>query len=123
MIPGEYILAPGSIECNTGRLTTKLVVVNTVDRPVQVGSHFHFFESNRQLRFDRRKAYGMRLDIPAGTAVRFEPGETKTVNLVAIGGKRVIQGGNNLASGPVNDDGATRALKAAMKAEFAHLEE
>ena len=77
MIPGEYILAEGDIECNAGRATASLTVVNTGDRPVQVGSHFHFFEVNKQMAFERSQAFGMRLDIPAGTAVRFEPGEEK----------------------------------------------
>jgi urease beta subunit len=88
---------------NEGRQTVSLAVQNHGDRPVQVGSHYHFVETNRVLVFDRRAAYGMRLDIPAGTAVRFEPGETKTVTLVAIAGRRVIRGGNAWASGPVSD--------------------
>ena len=79
MIPGEYILAAGDIELNAGRKTTKITVVNTGDRPVQIGSHFHFFEINRQMDFDRKKAFGMRLNIPAGTAVRFEPGEENEI--------------------------------------------
>jgi len=81
MIPGEYILEEGTIECNVGRSTIKIVVVNTGDRPVQIGSHYHFFEVNKQMEFDRKKAFGMRLNIAAGTAVRFEPGEEKEVEL------------------------------------------
>lgn len=99
MIPGEYILANGDIICNEGRTTQHLTVVNTGDRPVQVGSHFHFFEVNRQMAFDRSKAFGMRLNIAAGTAVRFEPGEEKEVELVALGGHRKVYGFSNLANG------------------------
>src|SRR5580765_6217261 len=95
--PGEILCAPGDIVANEGRDTTRLPVTNTGDRPIQVGSHYHFVETNAALTFDRRAAHGMRLDIPAGTAVRFEPGETKTVSLVAIAGRRVIRGGNNFA--------------------------
>ena len=99
MIPGEYILAEGNIECNVGRTTIKITVVNTGDRPVQIGSHFHFFEVNKQMEFDREKAFGMRLNIAAGTAVRFEPGEEKEVELVAFGGNGLIFGINNLTNG------------------------
>src|SRR3954471_24864061 len=99
MIPGEYILALGNIECNVGRATVAIAVVNTGDRPVQVGSHFHFFEVNKQLAFDREKAFGMRLNIAAGTAVRFEPGEEKEVVLVTFGGGRNIFGFNKLTDG------------------------
>src|SRR4051812_34749469 len=95
--PGEIVCAPGEIIANEGRDTKTLDVTNTGDRPVQVGSHYHFVETNRALRFDRKAAYGMRLDIPARTAVRFEPGETKTVSLVAIAGVKAIKGGNNFA--------------------------
>ncbi|MEO5943226.1 MAG: urease subunit beta [Ferruginibacter sp.] len=101
MIPGEYILASGDIECNVGRKTIKLAVVNSGDRPVQVGSHFHFFEINKQMIFERQKAFGMRLNIAAGTAVRFEPGEEKEVELVAFGGNKNIFGFNNLTNGSV----------------------
>ena len=106
MIPGEYILADNPIECNAGRATATVTVVNTGDRPVQVGSHFHFFEVNKQMAFDRGQALGMRLDIPAGTAVRFEPGEEKSVNLVAYGGNRKITGFSNLVNGELTQ--ATR---------------
>lgn len=99
MIPGEYILRPEPIECNVGRETTAVFVVNTGDRPVQVGSHYHFFEVNKQLEFDREKAFGMRLNIAAGTAVRFEPGEEKEVTLTTFGGSRHVYGFNNLVNG------------------------
>jgi urease beta subunit len=99
MIPGEYILAEGPIECNVGRQTVIIAVANTGDRPIQVGSHFHFFEVNKQMDFDREKAFGMRLNIAAGTAVRFEPGEEKEVELVTFGGERKIFGFNNLVNG------------------------
>ncbi|WP_300302209.1 urease subunit beta [Ferrovibrio sp.] len=92
MIPGEIITAPGEIELNAGRPTVTLDVANTGDRPIQVGSHYHFFETNPALKFDREKARGMRLDIAAGTAVRFEPGQTRTVSLVAYAGKRNVYG-------------------------------
>ncbi len=92
MIPGEYFIKPGDIELNVGRRTVTLTVANTGDRPIQVGSHYHFFETNPALKFDRRKARGMRLDIAAGTAVRFEPGQTREVTLVALAGQRTIYG-------------------------------
>ena len=92
MIPGELFIKPGEIELNKGRRTVTLTVSNTGDRPIQVGSHYHFFETNPALRFDRPKARGMRLDIAAGTAVRFEPGQTRDVTLVAVAGKRVVYG-------------------------------
>ena len=92
MIPGEIITQDGEITLNAGRDTVKLNVTNTGDRPIQVGSHYHFFETNPALSFDRAKARGMRLDIPAGTAVRFEPGQSRDVTLVALAGKRVVYG-------------------------------
>src|SRR5215475_592888 len=92
MIPGEVLTAPGDIEINAGRTTITLTVANTGDRPIQVGSHYHFFETNPALAFERAKARGFRLDIPAGTAVRFEPGQSRAVRLVAMGGARIIQG-------------------------------
>jgi urease subunit beta len=92
MIPGEMLIKDGEIELNAGRKTVTLVVTNTGDRPIQVGSHYHFFETNPALRFDRKKARGMRLDIAAGTAVRFEPGQTRDVTLVALAGKRTVYG-------------------------------
>ena len=92
MIPGEMFIKPGEIEINRGRRTVTLTVSNTGDRPIQVGSHYHFFETNPALKFDRNRARGMRLDIAAGTAVRFEPGQTRDVKLVAVAGKRVVYG-------------------------------
>lgn len=105
--PGARIVEAGELELNAGRPSIEVVVANRGDRPIQVGSHYHFSETNAALAFDRRSAYGHRLDIPAGTAVRFEPGETKTVMLVPIAGARVVRGGNAWASGPVS---ATRDL-------------
>jgi len=92
MIPGEMQVAPGELELNKGRKTATVEVTNSGDRPVQVGSHYHFFETNEALKFERRKAYGFRLNIAAGTAVRFEPGQKRTVELVAVAGKREIYG-------------------------------
>ena len=92
MIPGEMFIAPGEIELNAGRKTVTLTVSNTGDRPIQVGSHYHFFETNPALKFERRRARGMRLAIAAGTAVRFEPGQTREVTLVALAGKRTVYG-------------------------------
>ena len=112
MIPGEYLLGEGEIVANAGRRTIELVVANTGDRPIQVGSHFHFFEANRALRFDRAKAFGMRLNIPAGTAVRFEPGDEKRVTLVEFAGARKIYGLNALSQG------GTKAQALAKLAEW-----
>jgi len=92
MIPGEMFIKDGDVTLNAGRKTVKLTVANTGDRPIQVGSHYHFFETNPALKFDRKQARGMRLDIAAGTAVRFEPGQTRDVFLVAFAGKRTIYG-------------------------------
>ena len=92
MIPGELLAEPGELELNAGRPTITLVVANTGDRPIQVGSHYHFFETNKGLDFDRDKARGMRLDIPSGTAVRFEPGQKRTVTLIPLSGKREVYG-------------------------------
>src|SRR5262245_15557767 len=92
MTPGELFIQPGDITLNAGRKTVTLTVANTGDRPIQVGSHYHFFETNPALEFDRKKARGMRLDIAAGTAVRFEPGQTREVTLVALAGKRTVYG-------------------------------
>jgi urease beta subunit len=99
MIPGEIVVASGEIEINAGRPTVTLSVANTGDRPIQVGSHYHFFETNRALAFDRDKARGCRLDIPAGTAVRFEPGQTREVRLVAYTGARRVFGFNGKING------------------------
>ena len=99
MIPGEIFCDAGHIEINAGRSTVTLKVANTGDRPIQVGSHYHFFETNRALRFDRAKARGFRLDIAAGTAVRFEPGQEREVTLVAFGGDRIVYGFNAQVNG------------------------
>jgi urease beta subunit len=117
MIPGEYLLEPEPVELNAGRDTRRIEVSNTGDRPVQVGSHFHFFEVNRYLAFDRASAYGMRLNVAAGTAVRFEPGDTREVELVAIGGSREIVGLNRLVEGRL-DDPAVRAAALTAVAAF-----
>jgi len=92
MIPGEMQVAKGDVELNKGRKTVTLKITNSGDRPIQVGSHYHFFETNQALQFDRQKAYGCRLNIAAGTAVRFEPGQTRTVDLIAVAGNRKIYG-------------------------------
>ncbi|OQP62396.1 urease subunit beta [Niastella vici] len=118
MIPGEYVLKPDDIIANAGRTTTTVVVVNTGDRPVQIGSHFHFFEVNRQLQFNRPAAYGMRLNIPAGTAVRFEPGEEKEVQLVTFGGAQKIYGFNNLVNGELSDANKQEAIQNAQTGQF-----
>ena len=119
-MPGATEILDGEIELNRGRATAEIPVTNLGDRPVQVGSHYHFIETNASLQFDRGVAYGKRLDIPAGTAVRFEPGETKTVKLVEIAGKKVIRGGNNLAHGKVSAAGAKAALKRVKAKGFAN---
>jgi urease subunit beta len=115
MIPGEVLVAPGEIEINVGRTTVRLTVANTGDRPIQVGSHFHFFETNTALRFDRAAARGFRLNIAAGTAVRFEPGQERSVELVALAGDRIVYGFNGLVMGKL--DG--RAAKPARAAKTA----
>ena len=102
MIPGEIITQAGDIELNAGRVTLTLMVANTGDRPIQVGSHFHFYEVNPALKFDRLQAKGMRLDIPAGTAVRFEPGDEKEVTLVPLAGSRQVYGFNGLVNGALD---------------------
>ncbi|MBM4123756.1 MAG: urease subunit beta [Nitrospira sp.] len=103
VIPGEILLGQGDIVALEGRATVEMTVSNTGDRPIQVGSHCHFFEVNHALRFDREKAYGFRLQVPAGTAVRFEPGEEKRVRLVSFGGNRVAYGINGLTNGRLDD--------------------
>ena len=115
MIPGEYVLGEGDIEANAGRATERLTVANTGDRPIQVGSHYHFFEANKALSFDRARAWGMRLDIPAGTAVRFEPGDEKVVSLVALAGMREVHGLTALADGPTDDGARAAALERAAR--------
>jgi urease subunit beta len=101
MIPGEFLIDEGDIELNAGRETRTLSVANTGDRPVQVGSHYHFYEANAALSFDREQARGFRLNIAAGTAVRFEPGQTRTVELVALSGDRTVYGFNGKVMGPL----------------------
>jgi urease subunit beta len=102
MIPGEMLIDAGEIELNAGRPTVTLTVANTGDRPIQVGSHFHFYEVNKALSFDREQALGMRLDIPAGTAVRFEPGDEREVTLVPFAGSRQVYGFNGLVNGSLD---------------------
>jgi urease beta subunit len=118
MIPGEYILATGDVIANEGRRELQLEISNTGDRPIQVGSHFHFFEVNRALRFDRAAAFGMRLNIPAGTAVRFEPGDSKKVTLVEIGGAKHVYGLNGLTKGHADDAAKAGAMKRAADLGF-----
>jgi urease subunit beta len=103
MIPGEYVLRPGPLVINAGREAVDVVVLNTGDRPVQVGSHYHFAEANPTLEFDRDAAYGRRLDIPAGTAARFEPGDGKTVRLIRLAGSREVYGLSNAVNGSLGD--------------------
>jgi urease subunit beta len=121
MVPGEYFFDDTELELNANRPVVTLKVNNTGDRPVQVGSHYHFFETNRALVFDREKAYGTRLDLPSGTSVRFEPGDVKEVRLVPYGGHRVVYGFNSLVMGRL-DDPYTRAssLKRCIDAGFGH---
>ena len=119
-IPGRVYPADGELVLNADRPQVTVSVTNLGDRPIQVGSHYHFIETNASLKFDRAAAYGKRLDIPAGTAVRFEPGETRTVTLVEIAGNRVIRGGNNLADGPVTDAGRQAAMEKVKAENFAH---
>jgi urease subunit beta len=119
IIPGEYILAKEPIIANKNRKTLKLVVKNTGDRPIQVGSHTHFFEVNKALDFDRKKALGFHLNIPAGTAIRFEPGDSKTVELVELGGKKIVYGFHGLVQGSVQSESVrARALRNAKKKRF-----
>ncbi len=119
MKPGEYLLAEDEIVANAGRATAQLVVRHTGDRPIQIGSHFHFFETNRALEFDRATSYGMHLNIPAGTAVRFEPGEEKEIELTAFGGSRLMHGHNALVEGSLDDPAtAAAALERARQGGF-----
>jgi urease subunit gamma/beta len=111
LMPGETSTGDGEITLNEGRPVTTIQVTNVGDRPIQVGSHYHFIETNPALQFDRAASYGLRLDIPAGAAVRFEPGETKSVSLVPIAGNQVIRGGNNFADGKVSDEGRAAAMQ------------
>src|SRR4051812_11663508 len=121
MIPGEYLFDGEDLELNANCRVVTISVNNTGDRPVQVGSHYHFFEVNRALVFDRVKAYGMRPDLPAGTSVRFEPGDVKEVRLVAYGGRREVHGFNALVSGRL-DDPFTResSLKRCVDQKYGH---
>jgi urease beta subunit len=123
MIPGEYILAETGITANEGRETIELKVINTGDRPIQVGSHFHFFEVNRALKFDRRQAFGKRLNIPAGTAVRFEPGDDKMVKLVRLGGTATVRGLNALTNGATDSSAADAAVERADARGFANVKQ
>ena len=117
MIPGEYFLGDGEIELNQGRDSVRLRVDNAGDRPIQIGSHTHFFEVNRLLHFDRERAYGRRLDIPAGTALRFEPGEGREVNLIPLAGRRYAHGMSGLTDGPL-DERRAGALAEARRRGF-----
>lgn len=123
MRPGECFIEEGEITLNAGKDTAQIAVINTADRPIQVGSHYHFFEVNKALQFNRSMAYGMRLDIPAGTAVRFEPGETKRISLVEIGGKREGHGLNGLVEGSMDDAGIReKALGLARERGFKEVD-
>jgi len=120
--PGRFICEEGDIELNAGRPTVDLVVVNTGDRPVQIGSHYHFFEVNKALDFDREAAFGTRLDIPAGTAVRFEPGQEKSVTLTAFGGDQILSGLNGLTDGSAKDETVKKnAIERARERQFKGL--
>jgi urease beta subunit len=118
MIPGEIISKNKEIILNKNRKTISLTISNRGDRPIQVGSHFHFFETNKLLGFDRAAAYGMRLDIPSGTSVRFEPGDSKTVQLVEIGGRKRVFGLNNLTAGQASESTLEAALETARQKGF-----
>lgn len=118
MIPGEYILLDTDIIANENRTEVILQVVNTGDRAIQVGSHFHFFEANRALTFDRARAFGMRLNIPSGTAVRFEPGDDRTVTLVRMGGQAIAHGFNGLTNGATSEERKAPALRLAGERGF-----
>jgi len=119
LIPGELVTADEQVEINADRETTSITVENTGDRPAQVGSHFHFFEVNPALVFDRKAAYGMRLDIPAGTAIRFEPGCEEDVDLVAVGGDRIMHGMGGLVNGDLDDEKVQeRAIERAIETGY-----
>lgn len=118
MIPGEYILRSEPIQTNVDRETVEIEVANHGDRPIQVGSHMHFFEVNKALVFPRRLAFGTRLNIPAGTAVRFEPGDRKRVTLVAFAGTREVHGLNNLCNGPLTEATRETAIRRALEQGF-----
>ena len=116
MIPGEYFLERTPIEANAGRSSVPVLVKNVGDRPIQVGSHYHFFETNRALEFNRTAAYGMRLNIAAGTAVRFEPGEEKRVELTPFAGARIVHGANGMVAGDLDAPGARERSSARARA-------
>ncbi len=118
MIPGQVILKKEDVPCNVGKKTISIEVKNSGDRPIQVGSHFHFFEVNKKLVFDREKTFGLRLNIPASTAVRFEPGEAKTVTLVEIGGAKKVYGHNNLVNGVIDEASKVKAIEKAKELGF-----
>jgi urease beta subunit len=121
MIPGEYILDGAELELNAGRPVVTLSVTNTGDRPIQVGAHYHFFEVNKALVFDRAQAYGMRPDLPSGTSVRFEPGDTKEVKLIPYGGRREVYGFNGLVMGRLDDPYTrTTSLKRCVEQKYGH---
>ena len=121
MIPGEYILDGAELELNAGRPVVTLSVTNTGDRPIQVGAHYHFFEVNKALVFDRPKAYGTRPDLPSGTSVRFEPGDTKEVKLIPYGGRREVYGFNGLVMGRLDDPYTrTTSLKRSVDQKYGH---
>jgi urease subunit gamma/beta len=122
IMPGEYFPADGDLTLNEGRPATEITITNTSTRPIQIGSHFHLVEANPRMKFDRALAFGQRLDIPAGAAIRFEPGETKTVTTVPIAGRRVILGGNTLTDGPVSDASKTATLDRVKSRNFASKE-
>ena len=122
MIPGEYILSDAPIQANVDRETVEIEVTNTGDRPIQVGSHFHFFEANKALVFQRRLAFGKRLNIPAGTAVRFEPGDRKRVTLVSFAGSGEVYGLNNLSQGSVAQAAQEAALQRALAQGFGNTD-
>ena len=118
LTPGEFILKDEEIVLNADRESISVKVTNKGDRPIQVGSHFHFFETNKLLSFDREKAYGRRLDIASGTSVRFEPGETKSVNLISFGGNQRLYGFNDLVNGQISEDNKKQALQNAKNKGF-----
>lgn len=118
MIPGKLILKEDAIVCNEGKETITLTVTNSDQRPIAIGSHFHFFEINKYMLFDRSKTYGYRLDIPSGTSLRFEAGETKEVKLVVLGGNQIVYGHNNLTDGQTNAFNYNRSLEKARTNGF-----
>ena len=118
MIPGEIITKDREIVLNEGRKVVTIKVANVGDRPIQIGSHFHFFEVNKLLKFDRESAFGMRLNIPSGTSIRFEPGEEKEIELVELGGNKIVFGLNGLTEGPVDESSIKKSLETAKVKGF-----